>query len=91
MDDEFQEARLEYLFGFPFLMSYRDPDTLIQYGAIIESLSKGTDLFAHGSPLDSQLTDDSMIAALQKSTKALIDGFTRICLHTLCSLITELP
>ena len=89
--DDFQEQRLQMLFGCAFLMNVRDPSNteLPQYGAMAGALNSLESIYIYGTPLDSEQADDCLLGALLKSAKGMLEGFTRTCLETLCKLIVE--
>ena len=91
--------RLEYLFGFPFVMHIKTENS-IQYGAPIMRKKNFEEVTQISSGLDARNHDDALLSLLWKY-KGRMDSFTLTCLEslgeilgtdeTIASYFSELP
>mmetsp|Transcript_6475 Transcript_6475/g.10989 ORF Transcript_6475/g.10989 Transcript_6475/m.10989 type:complete len:299 (+) Transcript_6475:236-1132(+) len=87
--DAFQIHRLEYLFGFGFLLNDKPTEDcpIRQYGLPMLQRQKGEEAFQILSPLDARQNDDALLNMLWKY-KGRLDSFTLTCLQSLTELLT---
>jgi hypothetical protein len=85
--DEFQRERLEYLFGYPFLMHVNSNDS-IQYGVHISNKKNFETVYQISSGLDAKNHDDALLSLLWKY-KGRMDSFTLTCLQSLGELLAQ--
>lgn len=81
--------RLEYLFGFGFLMHTKSDDSqYFQYGAEIMRNTTAQEVFSICTPVDTRIFDDCLLNLLWRY-KGRMDSFTLSCLESLGDLILQ--
>lgn len=83
--DEFQTIRLEYLFGFPFLM-HINGDPCLQYGIKIMDKKNFEEVYQLSTGVDARNHDDALLSLLWKY-KGRMESFTLSCLQSLGELL----
>ena len=85
--DEYQVPRLEYLFGYGYLMHVQSPEhEVLQYGLQVTRQKSFDDVYHILSGLDARNHDDALLNMLWRY-KGRMDSFTLACLHSLCELL----
>lgn len=87
--DEYQLHRLEFLFGFGFIMHVKSDDNeMLQYGAEVMRNTTSQEVYAICSPVDTRIYDDALLNLLWKY-KGRMDSFTLSCLESLGNIILK--